>query len=117
MPFPDIPDAQYVETKVQNNILCNYFLHSDYDTRVHIYLAAGTGEPVQLTVSSIKSNPDGTEIMTDLLTYLYSDVVLGPPPSSVFDLPEPYASSAQTSCERQVGGFPYLHAFHYFVRF
>lgn len=117
MPFPDIPDTQYIGTRTTpNNTLCNYFIHSDYDTRVHIYIAM-TGEPVQLTVSSIQRNEDGTEVSTDLLTYLYTDVILGPPPSSIFQLPEPYASSIQSNCERQVGGFPYLHVFHYFVRF
>jgi hypothetical protein len=32
----------------------------------------------------------------------------------VFELPAPWEHAA---CERQVGGFPYLHVFHYFVRF
>jgi hypothetical protein len=117
MPFPDLSEAVFVSTQSVENVLCNYFVHSDSGTRVHIYLSAVSGEPVKLTVSSVEQNSDGSESSTDLLTYLYSEVVLGPPSSAVFQLPQPYAESPRASCERQVGGFPYLHVFHYFVRF
>jgi hypothetical protein len=116
MPFPDLSEASYVGTRTLQKTLCHYFVHNDYDTRTQLFIAT-TGEPVKLTVSSVKTGEDGGEVVTDLLTYQYSDVALGPPPSSVFQLPEPYATSPSSSCERQVGGFPYLHVFHYFVRF
>jgi hypothetical protein len=117
MPFPDLGEATYVGTRTLQKTLCHVFVHNDFDSRTQIFIAATTGEPVKLTVSSVKTGEDGTEVVTDLLTYQYSDVVLGPPPSSVFELPEPYSASPKSSCERQVGGFPYLHVFHYFVRF
>lgn len=117
MPFPDLSEVEYIGTKMIDNILCNYYIHNDYDTQVHIYVTATTGIPVKLTVSSVIKNSNDVIISsTDLLTYLYSNVTLGPPPLSEFELPEPFASSPTTLCERQVGGFPYIHIFHYYVR-
>jgi len=49
-----------------------------------------------------------------MLTYDYKDVTLGPPADSLFEITQGYNHH---SCERFVGGFPYLHIFHYFVRF
>lgn len=120
MPFPDIPDADYVGTSVIEGIPCNHYIHDDYDTRVHIYMAVGNGAPVRLVQESlsdqsavnVEGGSEGT--YTPLLTYDYSDVVLEAPDSSLFELPEPYTHKA---CTRHVGGFPYLHVFHYFVRF
>lgn len=117
MPFPDISETIFIDKRKVDNVLCNYYVHNDYNTQVHIYIEALTGIPYKLTVSTITTNDFG-EITSsvDLITYLYSNVILGPPHPSVFELPEPFASSPTTLCERQVGGFPYYHIFHYFVR-
>ncbi len=117
MPFPDISEAKYIGKQTVLGKSCHYFLHSEYDTKVHIYFEVETNIPVKLTVSSVKQNSDQTESTTDLLTYIYSNVILGPPSSSVFELPPQYSVSPTTLCDRQIGGFPYLHIFHYFVRF
>jgi hypothetical protein len=109
MPFPDVPSSEYVGIKTVNGISCDYFVFNEIDSRVHVFINHNTGAPVRLTVASVES---GTE--NDLLTYDYSNVVIGKPDSNLFELPESYDHS---SCTRQVGGFPYLHVFHYFVRF
>ena len=109
MPYPDIPDASFVKMEVVNGILCNYFVHKDFDTIIHIFMSDDDGSPVKLIQESIE---DG--ISTPLLTYDYSDVHLGPVESHWFDIPKPFQHK---SCVRHVGGFPYLHIFHYFVKF
>jgi hypothetical protein len=121
MPFPDIPDTEYAGTAVVEGVQCNHYVHEDYDTRVHVYMATGDGAPVRLVQESLtdRSNTvsvDGTTegTYTPLLTYDYSDVVMEAPDSSHFEIPEPHTHKA---CTRHVGGFPYLHVFHYFVRF
>jgi hypothetical protein len=121
MPFPDIPDAEYEGSVMIEGVKCNHYIHEDYDTKVHIYMAAHDGSPVRLVQESLAdpaavANLDGTTDAeyTPLLTYDYTDVVLGAPDESLFELPEPYTHK---SCVRHVGGFPYLHVFHYFVRF
>lgn len=121
MPFPDIPDAEFEGTESIEGVPCNHYIHEDYDTRVHIYMAVDNGSPVRLvqesvTESDVDVSSDGSSelIITPLLTYDYSDVTLEAPDSSFFELPEPYTHKG---CTRHVGGFPYLHVFHYFVRF
>ena len=49
-----------------------------------------------------------------LMTYDLKDVVLGPPDDQLFELPQPYTHK---QCQRQAGGFPYIHAFHWYLRF
>jgi len=118
MPFPDVEDAEYVGMENIEGVDCNHFVHEDYDTRVHMYMAAEDGSPVRLVQESASSetSPEGEAdlVYTPMLTYDYSEVTLGAPEDSYFDLPGPHQHA---SCVRHVGGFPYLHIFHYFVRF
>lgn len=109
MPFPDISGAEYVSKQIIDGIECNYFVHTDHNIRIHMYFNAKTSAPVRLIQESTENNES-----TPLLTYDYSDVVLGTVDSSYFDLPPPYSHE---TCVRHVGGFPYLHIFHYFVKF
>lgn len=106
MPFPDIPDATFKSTEVKNGVQCNYFVVEEYDTLVHIYMDVKTDAPVQLVQ---ESRTDGL-----LLTYDYSNVVLGPPAEELFELPAPYTHE---TCVKHAGGYPYLHIFHHFVKF
>jgi len=48
------------------------------------------------------------------MTFDYSSTKVGQPPAELFDLPPAYTHA---DCEKHMGGFPYLHIFHYFVRF
>ena len=109
MPFPEIPHAQYVKEEMLNGIPVNYFLHEDFETRIHMYFEKSSGAPVRLIQESTENN-----VSIPLLTYDYSNVELGRPSATWFDVPEPYSHD---SCTLHAGGFPYLHIFHYFVRF
>lgn len=109
MPFPDIPDTEFIGVEAINGVLSNHFIYKDYDTIVHVYLAEKDHAPVRLIQESIV---DGVSI--PLLTYDYSDVKLGEPDAQLFNLPVPHTHK---SCVRHVGGFPYQHIFHYFVKF
>jgi hypothetical protein len=113
MPFPDISQASFVSVEEVEGVQCNYYLHEDYDVRIHIYIDL-TGAPVRLVQEGVDLDVGGTEQSTTQLTYDYTDVELGAPDDSWFDIPPPYEHS---SCARHVGGFPYLHVFHYFVKF
>ncbi len=110
MPYPDLSEAHFVKEVVIDGMRCNYFLHLEYDIRVHIYMAVDDNAPVRLIQESVEEN--GTSI--PLLTYDYSDVIIGEPEAEWFELPEPYEHK---TCTRHIGGFPYLHIFHYFVKF
>lgn len=110
MPFPDIPNSFYVGIEVVNGVKCDYFLHEDYNSRIHIYMTPGLVKmPVRLIQEDFENG-----VSTPLLTYDYSNVNIGPPDNSLFELPNGFEHS---SCSRHVGGFPYLHIFHYFVKF
>lgn len=49
-----------------------------------------------------------------LLTYDLENVTLGPQRTADFAIPDGYT---HRDCERSVSGFPYIHAFHYYLRF
>lgn len=49
-----------------------------------------------------------------LLTYDLENIQVGPQSVEDFAIPEGYSHN---DCERNVGGFPYIHAFHYYLRF
>ena len=92
-----------------SGIECDYFLYSEYGTSIHMYFAQKDGSPVKLIEESVENG-----VSTHLLTYEYSNVKLGPVHDETFDLPD---GNVHSLCRRHIGGFPYLHAFHYFVRF
>jgi hypothetical protein len=110
MLFPEVSDYVFAGESVVNNVVCNYFLHEELTSRIHMYMSFEDGAPVQLVQESLEGGNT-----TKLLTYDYSDVTLGPPDESWFELPEEHGHD--TTCVRHVAGFPYLHIFHYFVRF
>ena len=110
MPFPQIPEtAEYIDSEVINGINCNYFIYTEEDTSIHMYFSKLDGSPVKLIQESIENG-----VSTHLLTFEYSNTKIGSIDEEIFVLPPDYTHS---SCERHLGGFPYLHVFHYFVRF
>ena len=109
MPFPDLPDARFIRRDKINGRSVHYFLHEDYGSRIHIYLDAENNAPVKLVQES-EENDD----FIPMLTYDFTGVIIGPPANYLFDVPSPFTHK---TCDRHVGGFPYLHIFHYFVRF
>lgn len=108
MPYPDLSDALYVKEEVIDGIPCSYFLYEDHDIRVHMYLAKSDNAPVKLIHESVENG-----ISIPLLTYQFSDVYVGELDQSWFELPDKFPHK---ECVRHVGGFPYIHIFHYFVR-
>jgi hypothetical protein len=48
-----------------------------------------------------------------LMTYEFSTIVIEAQDASLFAVPAPWTHK---SCERYIGGFPYLHLFHYYLR-
>eukprot|EP01039_Chlorochromonas_danica_P005455 gene5455-6006_t len=118
MPFPEIPITR---TQFQNVVeidgeLCNYFIveEGDDSVRLHLYFTVNQGIPVKLIQERIDKN---SGLSIPLLTYEFSDVSLEEPDAQWFELPENYDNNTTTTCMRHIGGFPYLHIFHHFVRF
>jgi hypothetical protein len=109
MPYPEIPDNIFIKEESINGILCNLFLHEDLETRIHMYFDKENGAPVRLIQESTEN-----DISTPLLTYDFSNVTLGPQKTDMFLIPDPYTHE---KCSLHSGGFPYLHIYHYFVRF
>lgn len=109
MPYPDVSESVFLKEERINGVLSNHFVFEDYETLVHIYLSKESNAPLRLEQGSLV---DG--VYTPLLSYEYSNVQLISPSKSLFDILPPYTHQ---TCERMIGGFPYLHVFHYFVRF
>lgn len=109
MPYPDISESVFLREERIDGLLANHFVFEDYETLIHIYLEKSSGAPILLEQGSLI---DG--VYSPLLSYKYDNVALGAPKKSTFDILSPYTHQ---TCERMVGGFPYLHVFHYFVRF
>jgi hypothetical protein len=118
MPYPLIPETEFIkDNEIINGKRVDYYLHSDYETRIHMYFEHGTYIPVQLLQESVSGSDEsnGSDgISTPMLTYDFEKVIIGEPDIKLFDLMEPYTHEL---CERHVGGFPFLHVFHYFVKF
>lgn len=125
MPFPDIPPSEYRGDQVVGGVLCDHYVHSEHEAVSHIYIDKSSGKPVQLTQSTLDVNAaNNKQVETEVLTYKYLNVVLGAPDAAVFELESAsplllplLPPFTHDTCERYVGGFPYLHVFHYFVRF
>lgn len=109
MPYPEIPDNEFMKEENINGIVCNLFLHTDFETRIHMYFNKDNGAPVRLIQESTENN-----VSTPLLTYDFTNVILGIQKLELFQIPEPYSHD---NCGFHTGGFPYIHIFHYFVRF
>lgn len=119
MPFPllDPTEFKYQGIKNINNVNCQYFLYIDYETHIHAYFIInnnGDYIPYMLIQEDVDNDTGRSET---LLTYIYDHVNIGPTAveeEELFEIPLPYSHE---TCENQVGGFPYIHIFHHFVRF
>ena len=110
MPFPQIPEAaSYKGNEVINGVNSDYFVYTEEDTSIHMYFSKIDGSPVKLIQESIENG-----VSVHLLTFEYSNTKLGSLDEEIFVLPPEHTHN---SCQRHIGGFPYLHVFHYFVRF
>lgn len=53
MPFPELPLAEFKKEEEIKGIDCNYFTHSEYNTKIHFYLDKSSGAPVRLIQEEI----------------------------------------------------------------
>lgn len=79
----------------------------------HIPIANARCPPTAVPIRLTEVNFVG-EMPTMLLTYDLENIQVGPQSVEDFAIPHGYSHS---DCERNVGGFPYIHAFHYYLRF
>lgn len=116
MPYPILSNSKYVHSEEMiDGQLVDYFLHEDFETRIHMYFLQNTNIPVRLLQETFSDGDSATSgVSVPLLTYDFSEVVLGQPAAEYFELPAPFVHE---QCDRHVGGFPYIHVFHYFVKF
>ena len=131
MPEPLLPiSAVRVGTETIDGIECEHWVEDLGTNRVHIYMAPAPGGeghvyPRRLTDEQVLESES-----VPLMTYDWKNLVVGSLPSDTeangdesdaeltqstwYDIPEPYD---WRSCSRFLGGFPYLHIFHHYVRF
>lgn len=118
MPYPIIPDTEYIHSDGEiHGKRVDYYLHTDFETRIHMYFEHDSNRPVQLvqeTFTETSSGSGSAGVSMPMLTYDFTDVVIGEPPVESFELVEPFLHE---HCDHHVGGFPYTHVFHYFVKF
>ena len=95
---------------------CEHWIEELGISRVHVWvsLLGETRVPVRLTDEQVLSGES-----VPLMTYDWKDVKIGPPAASssapnTFSVPEPWG---WRTCSRNIGGFPYLHIFHHYLRF
>jgi hypothetical protein len=116
MPYPVIPATEYIHSNdVIRGKRVDYYLHTDFETRIHMYFEYDTNKPIQVLQESVIDD-DGVNSGTSMpmLTYDYTDVTIGEPAEESFEVMKPFVAE---QCDRHVGGFPYTHIFHYFVKF
>jgi hypothetical protein len=90
---------------------CERFSIHDAQSTVHVWWDADIGFPVRLTEEWMdKENATSSPLMT----YELQNIRLGAPDAALFELPAPFTHK---KCERHPGGFPYIHAFHWYLRF
>ncbi|TMW65948.1 hypothetical protein Poli38472_003713 [Pythium oligandrum] len=110
MPTPEIPfEQQFIGVEMVRGKPCEHWVHSYATTRVHIYADERSKVPLRLTEEVMVANEP-----TLMLTYDLRNVRLGPQNITNFQVPGGYTHK---ECTRNVDGFPYIHAFHYYLRF
>lgn len=84
-----------------------------------VYVDYDSYMPLQVVVSSQPidqaneySSLDNTAKLEPLLTFTWDNIVLGQPDTGLFS----DASEQRDDCERQAGGFPWIHVFHSFFK-
>lgn len=111
MPWPELPSTGEFKSIVKmdgEDVEHWEYTHEDM-TLIRIYQTATEPKyPIRLEEVSLWGGSQ-----TPLLTYTFSNFVVGPQDDSNFVLP----SEKSISCARNVAGFPYLHAFHHYLRF
>merc|ERR1711934_812162 len=96
MPLPEkLKFPRYQGTKTVRGTECHHWTDGKGDSKVDYFETVEERRPLQL--------------LTPAMSYDFIKFTAGPPDPAVFDI-----DSRQ--CEEQVGGFPYVHVWHYFIR-
>merc|ERR1711988_1202937 len=96
MPLPErLKHPRYQGTKQIKGTECHHWAEGKGDSKVDYFETVASRQPLQL--------------LTPAMSYNFVKFQAGAPDPSVFAI-----DSRQ--CEEQVGGFPYVHVWHYFIR-
>ena len=87
---------------------------------VLVYVERDSYMPLQAVVAMAKEEEEEEEEgggggggeLIPLLTFTWENIVLGPPDARLFA----DVSAEREDCERQAGGFPWVHVFHSFFK-
>merc|ERR1711934_834134 len=96
MPLPEkMKYPRYQGTKQVKGIPCHHWVDGKGDSKVDYFETVAERRPLQL--------------LTPAMSYDFIKYTAGPPNPAVFNIDS-------RKCEEQVGGFPYVHVWHYFIR-
>merc|ERR1711871_823292 len=96
MPLPEkLKWPRYQGTKEIKGIQCHHWVDGKGDSKVDYFETVAERRPLQL--------------LTPAMSYNFIEFQAGPPPATEFAI-------NSRECEEQVGGFPYVHFWHYFMR-
>lgn len=112
------------------------YVFEEYDTRVEMIFDPDTWMPSQLDLYKVEDSTSKAEsgkeqclneedseekdsqsqesiTLMPITSYIFSESSLDPIDPSVFELDQDYQ---ELDCLHHLGGFPYIHIFHYFLR-
>ncbi|CAN0092844.1 unnamed protein product [Laminaria digitata] len=111
MPLPELPPtASYQGMQTLDGSLCEHWVQNDGISRVHVFIDSANQVPRRLIEETVMEDAAAVP----LVTYEFRDFKVGPQTPELFVLPERYTSVEE--CDLHVGGFPYLHLFHHYLR-
>lgn len=103
---------------------CSLYLRKDGTSRQKIYIDNKLQLPISITDEfydtslSQDTNTHTKDTRTSgtwvpVMTYTFESIELGEPSGDEFTVPFPWDHQ---TCSRHIGGWPYIHAFHHFLR-
>ena len=121
---PELPHLTHLGDAVIDFVPMTHYVNNIAGgiERVHIYFSEETKWPRRLEWEDVEKLDGGQEKVTPLLTFDLIDFsVVGPSTQTewakgAFELPGKYGEDPRGECERHVGGFPYVHVFHTFLK-
>jgi len=108
IPAPILPHLVYVNDELVNGVIAEHYVHETTLSRVHMYFRRG------LPVSLVHEEFHGDKLVR-IMTYDYSDVKTvkdGEWEEEQFGID----GYDHDECELDVGGYPYVHLFHHYLR-
>ncbi|KAG9406549.1 hypothetical protein AC1031_002868 [Aphanomyces cochlioides] len=112
MPVPEFPkDLLYQRNERILGQDCEVWTHNipQSDLRIHVYESKAFNVPIRL----IQESRDEEGNWVKQITYDFLNMKVQPQDLNSFDIP----GYSHETCTRNVMGFPYIHAFDYYLRF